>query len=194
MSRIERFGPPVVAHFEAGELVILEGTIRRLQAELESVPDAAEDVPDLDFGAESDTFAQWESEFADVKQPNMGPAHLRLLYPPAYSSNPALQQQYSEANRAGQTKQMSDALATMLLGLLDAQDTDGRVSLPADSAQEWVRGFNFLRLAIAGHLRVDEDVELDDSDETAFLAEVYEWLGFLQESFLDVLMSGGPDR
>ncbi len=191
MSRIERLGPPVVAHFEAGELLILEGTIRRLQEELQSVPDPADDVPDLDFGAESEAFAQWESEFADVKQPNMGPAHLRLLYPPAYSSNPALQQQYIEANRDGQTDQISRALSVMLPELLAAQEADGRVSLSRDSAQEWLRGFNFLRLAIAGHLRVDEDVELDDSDETAFLAEVYEWLGFLQESFLDVLMSGG---
>jgi len=71
----------------------------------------------------------------------------------------------------------------------------GRVALPGESAESWLRAINDLRLSLGTELDVSEDVydEIDrmrhDDPRLPRLA-VYEWLGYLEESLVRVLAGG----
>lgn len=66
------------------------------------------------------------------------------------------------------------------------------LSLTKPQAQLWLRGLNDLRLAIGARLGIDRsgepgDEELPDPAHLAGMYEVYEWLGFLQDSLIQAL-------
>ncbi|GGF57435.1 hypothetical protein GCM10011519_34240 [Marmoricola endophyticus] len=67
------------------------------------------------------------------------------------------------------------------------------VELDAPQAQTWLRAFNDMRLAIGTRLEVtdgDEDVweSLPEDDPRAPVHEIYDWLGFVQETLVRALM------
>jgi hypothetical protein len=71
---------------------------------------------------------------------------------------------------------------------------EGEVELDHDGANAWLGGLNDIRLALGVRLKIDgsnyEQLELlapDDPLRGVFA--VYTWLGWLQESLLEALMS-----
>ena len=76
-----------------------------------------------------------------------------------------------------------EAARTLLATLPD----DGNVALTPDEAEAWLTALNDLRLAVGTAIGVTEEWEGDDEDPTA---NVYEWLGFLQDSLVDALSAG----
>ncbi|MDQ6642240.1 MAG: DUF2017 domain-containing protein [Actinomycetota bacterium] len=80
-------------------------------------------------------------------------------------------------------------------GLPDAPE-DGLfidVELDRDAAQIWLRAFTDMRLAIGTRLEVqegDEDVweSMAEDDPRSPVHDIYNWLGFLQETLVEALM------
>jgi plasmid stabilization system protein ParE len=64
------------------------------------------------------------------------------------------------------------------------------VELPPDEAMRWLRSFTDMRLAIATRLGVEEGDEeywysLPEDDPRGQVHEIYDWLGFLQETLVE---------
>jgi len=68
------------------------------------------------------------------------------------------------------------------------------VELAADQAIDWVKSFTDIRLALATRLGVAEGDEdywhtLPDDDPRTHVHEIYEWVGYLQETLVESLAS-----
>ncbi|MGH3509377.1 MAG: DUF2017 domain-containing protein [Nocardioidaceae bacterium] len=66
------------------------------------------------------------------------------------------------------------------------------VELRPDQAQSWLRTFTDIRLALATRLGVEEGDEeywhaLADDDPAANVHDIYEWVGYLQETLVQAL-------
>jgi len=67
------------------------------------------------------------------------------------------------------------------------------VELEVDVAETWLRSFTDIRLALATRLGVEEDDEevwaaLPDEDPRAQAHDIYEWVGYLQETLVEALV------
>ena len=68
------------------------------------------------------------------------------------------------------------------------------VELDEPTAETWLRSFTDIRLALATRLEVEEDDEevwaaLPDEDPRAQAHDIYEWVGYLQETVVEALTS-----
>jgi hypothetical protein len=66
------------------------------------------------------------------------------------------------------------------------------VELTPDQGESWLRSFTDVRLALATRLGVEEGDEeywydLPDDDPRGQAHEIYEWVGYLQETLVDAL-------
>jgi Domain of unknown function (DUF2017) len=114
---------------------------------------------------------------------------LARLLPDGYRDDPAAAgefRQYTEPGlRAGKV-----AAARTVLSTLPA--SGGRVRLPLQDAQDWLRALNDVRLAIGTVLGVTEDYpdELpgaDPADARSAYLGIYHWLGYLQDTLVRAL-------
>jgi hypothetical protein len=80
-------------------------------------------------------------------------------------------------------------------GLPPALEEDGLwidVELSAADAQAWMRSFTDIRLALATRLGIEEGDEsywdmLPDEDPRTHVHDIYEWVGYLQETLVQAL-------
>lgn len=77
---------------------------------------------------------------------------------------------------------------------LDEESLYVDVELAADQAIDWVKSFTDIRLALATRLGVEEGDEdywhtLPDDDPRTHVHEIYEWVGYLQETLVESLAS-----
>ncbi|MFI8320782.1 DUF2017 domain-containing protein [Streptomyces sp. NPDC085529] len=154
------------------------------------------DEPDADADPLAALFAEGPSE------PPSDPA-LRRLFPDAYADD-------SEELRAAaadfrrftendlRARKREDALAVVraLDGLTsEAPEESAVLKLTPDESRSWLGTLNDLRLTIATRLDITEDEEserlyrLPDSDPRKPMVMAYLWLGALQESLVETLMS-----
>ena len=68
------------------------------------------------------------------------------------------------------------------------------VELDEPTAETWMRSFTDLRLALATRLEIEDDDEdywltLPDDDPRAQAHDIYEWVGYLQETLVRALQS-----
>ncbi|GAA3062106.1 DUF2017 domain-containing protein [Streptomyces roseofulvus] len=154
------------------------------------------DEPDADADPLAALFAEGPSE------PPSDPA-LRRLFPDAYADD-------SEELRAAaadfrrftendlRARKREDALAVVraLDGLTSEGPEESAVlKLTPDESRSWLGTLNDLRLTIATRLDITEDEEserlyrLPDSDPRKPMVMAYLWLGALQESLVETLMS-----
>jgi hypothetical protein len=66
------------------------------------------------------------------------------------------------------------------------------VELDHDAAMSWLRSFTDIRLALATRLGVEEGVDdywlaLPDEDPRAHVYDIYQWVGYLQETLVGAL-------
>src|SRR5665809_14122 len=74
----------------------------------------------------------------------------------------------------------------------DGMTIDVEMAEPA--AEAWLRSFTDLRLALATRLGVEEDdddvwLAMDDEDPRSQAHDIYQWVGYLQETLVDALSS-----
>lgn len=146
-----------------------------------------------------DPFARWEAEFSE--EPSVDDLdHLaedvdpvvRRLFPDAYPDDPAASWEF---RRFTQSTARSQKVADAELMVADLQRTDrrGRCRVPDDHVQAWLKTLANLRLALAVRLDITDETSADEaaqrpeSDPRSYLHEVYQWLGYVQESLLEAI-------
>ena len=118
---------------------------------------------------------------------------LKRLFPTAYPEDPAASSDFRRfterdlrAQKVAEAQVVLDRLETTDLGAHDLR-------IPRDEAEAWLRTLTSVRLAVATRLGIDDAesaerlAELPEDDPRSFLASVYDWLGFAQETMVNAL-------
>jgi hypothetical protein len=123
---------------------------------------------------------------------------LARLFPTAYRDDPEAAgdfRRFTERTlRDGKAANAGAVLDALEEAGLPAEVTGGLtvdVELDVDGVMAWLRSFTDMRLALATRLGVEEGDEdywgaLPDDDPRSHVHEIYDWLGFLQESLVRV--------
>ena len=192
MHRFKKRGGVISTDLTADEVQLLETLTGELiglvddgrSGEQESTRSTADDDP----------FAAWAAEMADNDpvQPPTDPVLQRLL-PDAYPQDPKASAEFRRfTDRNLRQKKITDA-EVVLAHLAATQGGAEHLRIPADEVGAWLRTLTSLRLAVAGRLGItdnqaaEELAQMPDDDPRAFLASVYDWLGFAQETLVTVL-------
>ncbi|MGW1466931.1 DUF2017 domain-containing protein [Streptomyces sp. NPDC002308] len=136
-------------------------------------------------------------------EPPADPA-LARLFPDAYGNDDKeLREASSEFRRFTEidlrARKREDALAVVrsLDSVTTGEDGSGELRLTADESRQWLGALNDLRLTIGTRLEVSDDDQgqegslyrLPDSDPRKPMVLAYLWLGALQETLVETLMS-----
>ncbi|MFF2778266.1 DUF2017 domain-containing protein [Streptomyces sp. NPDC058052] len=154
------------------------------------------DEPDADADPLAALFAEGPSE------PPSDPA-LRRLFPDAYGDDTeelraaaADFRRFTENDLRARKREDALAVVRALDGLTSGGPEESVVlKLTPDESRAWLGTLNDLRLTIATRLDITEDEEserlyrLPDSDPRKPMVMAYLWLGALQESLVETLMS-----
>jgi hypothetical protein len=125
---------------------------------------------------------------------------LRRLFPTAYPDDEDAASEFRRFTEGSLRDGKADAAA----GIIDALEEAGLpplleeeglvidVELDEAAATAWLRSFTDVRLALATRLGVEEGDEdywhtLPDDDPRAQAHDIYEWVGYLQETLVDAL-------
>ena len=125
---------------------------------------------------------------------------LARLFPTAYVEDEEAAAEFRRFTEGMLRDGKSRAAAAIIDGLEEAGlppelTEDGLmidVELDPAQAETWMRSFTDLRLALATRLEVEEGDEaywhsLSDEDPRAQAHDIYEWVGYLQETIVDAL-------
>ncbi|GAA4266521.1 DUF2017 domain-containing protein [Frondihabitans peucedani] len=116
-------------------------------------------------------------------QDDHDPALERLL-PPGYTGD-------DEAGAEFRRLTVDDLTAGKIANaraLIASIDTDRRTPLAPEAAQAWLRSLTDLRLTLGSRLGVTNDGVPHPADRSGLvLRDVYEWLGYVQESLVRAL-------
>ena len=137
-------------------------------------------------------------ELLDFSGPTLAPEDpvLARLFPTAYPEDAeaaAEFRRYTESDlRNGKAAAAAEIIDTLQEAGLDDQPEDGMfidVELSPQAAITWMRSFTDMRLAIATRLGVEDGDEdywhsLPDEDPRAQVHDIYDWLGYLQETLV----------
>jgi hypothetical protein len=118
---------------------------------------------------------------------------LKRLFPDAYPHDPGAAADFRrfterslKAQKVTEARVVLNRLATTELGSHD-------LKIPASEVESWLRTLTSVRLAVATRLGIrdaadaDELAMLPDDDPRSFMVSVYDWLGFAQETLINVL-------
>ena len=127
---------------------------------------------------------------------------LARLFPTAYPADPEAAAEFRRFTEGSLRDGKAAAAVTIIDGLEEAGlppelTGDGLmidVELDEPTAETWMRSFTDLRLALATRLGVEEGDEaywhsLPDDDPRAQAHDIYEWVGYLQETLVHALSS-----
>jgi hypothetical protein len=125
---------------------------------------------------------------------------LQRLFPTAYADDEEAAGEFRRFTEGTLRNGKAAAAAAIIDGLEDAGlppelIEDGLmidVELDEPTAETWMRSFTDIRLALATRLGVEEGDEerwhaLPDDDPRAQAHDIYEWIGWLQETLVDAL-------
>ena len=148
-----------------------------------------------------DAFDALMSEFSGATTPPEDPV-LARLFPTAYVDDEEAASDFRRFTEGGLRDGKAAAAGLIIDTLEDAGlppelTEDGLVidvELTRPEAETWMRAFTDVRLALATRLGVeagDEDYwySLPDEDPRAQAHDIYEWVGYLQETIVEALMS-----
>jgi uncharacterized protein DUF2017 len=119
------------------------------------------------------------------------------LFPDVYPERPEDSAEYRRFTE-GELKTSKIDQAGAILAALPSSG-GGEVKLDTESAEAWLRALNDVRLALGVRLDIGEETSLeseldeavmrDPTSSRVFQLSVYAYLGYLQESLLDALVS-----
>ena len=149
--------------------------------------------------ATADPFEALMTEFSGATTIPEDPV-LARLFPTAYPDDEESAADFRRFTEGG-LRDGKAAVAGMIIdtledaGLPPELDEEGLmidVELTRSEAEAWMRAFTDIRLALATRLGVEADDEdywhsLPDDDPRAQAHDIYEWVGFLQESVIEAL-------
>lgn len=117
----------------------------------------------------------------------LDPALARLL-PDAYRGDDEAASDHRQLTERGLVDRKVEN-AQLVRASIDSADSPVVVRLDPRGVQAWLRTLTDLRLTIAARLEIEEDGDqgrADDDSDLAMLA-IYDWLGYLQGSLVDVI-------
>lgn len=125
---------------------------------------------------------------------------LARLFPDAYGNDPEAAgefRRFTEASlrtaKSASAERVIDTLEESGLPLeYDSDDVMVEVELEAGEAVTWLKTFTDIRLALATRLGIEDDQDeywhnLPDEDPRAAAYDIYEWVGWLQETLVQTL-------
>jgi len=125
---------------------------------------------------------------------------LQRLFPNAYANDPEAASEFRRFTEGALRDGKAAAACVVIDGLEEAGlpselTEDGLmidVELDEPTAETWMRSFNDIRLALATRLGVEDGDEeawyaLPDDDPRAQAHDIYEWVGWLQETMVEAL-------
>ena len=149
----------------------------------------------------ADAFEALMTEFSGATSPPEDPV-LARLFPTAYVDDEEAASDFRRFTEGGLRDGKAAASGLIIdtleeAGLPPELTEDGLVidvELTRPEAETWMRAFTDVRLALATRLGVeagDEDYwhSLPDEDPRAQAHDIYEWVGYLQETIVEALMS-----
>lgn len=140
----------------------------------------------------------------DFSGPTQAPEDpvLARLFPTAYPQDEEAAAEFRRFTEGGLRDGKAAAAVAIIDGLEEAGlppelTEDGLmidVELDEPTAETWMRSFTDLRLALATRLEIEEGDEdywhsLPDDDPRAQAHDIYEWVGYLQETLVGALSS-----
>jgi Domain of unknown function (DUF2017) len=150
------------------------------------------------FGTKAEPSDAFEALVADLQvdpdEPEVSEDPvLKRLFPSAYPQDPAASSDFRRfterdlrAQKVAEAQVVLDRLASTDLGAHDLR-------IPRDEVEAWLRTLTSVRLAVATRLGIADAesaealAELPEDDPRTFLASVYDWLGFAQETMVNAL-------
>ncbi|PSK97211.1 uncharacterized protein DUF2017 [Haloactinopolyspora alba] len=188
-------GGSVAASFHTAEVELLRSLVGQL---LELVHDEP---------ADNSGDGAWAAELGlsdeEPKRPT-DPVLLRL-FPDAYAEDGEAASDFRRFTERGLREAKAGTAATVLASLATAEGASAdeqarprekvRIELDGDESQAWLRTLTDLRLALGTRLGVSEDDEdewlsLDENDPRRHVHDVYDWLGWVQETLVRTLAAG----
>jgi hypothetical protein len=126
------------------------------------------------------------------------------LFPDAYRADDEAASEFRRFTERGLRESKAATAATVLASLATAEDLAPdsaeageklRIELDGDQSQAWLRTLTDLRLALGTRLGVTEDdqdtwLALDENDPRRHVHDVYDWLGWVQETLVRALTNG----
>jgi len=124
---------------------------------------------------------------------------LQRLLPDAYRDDPEDSAEFRRFTESALTSakvaNAETVLATLAAGGLDLTDESGtpvEVELTPDEVQAWLRSLTDIRLSLAVRLGIETEEDamlLENSADPALIAmgELYDWLGYVQETLVQAL-------
>lgn len=184
MKKFKRRGTVVSSHLSEYEVSLLTNLVDQL------IGMVAEDQPTSD--PDADPFDELARDLEHKADPPEDPV-LRRLFPDAYPGDVEASADFRRfTQRELSDKKVTEALAVRA-GLEQTQGGAYEVRIPVDEADVWLRTLTSLRLAVAVRLGIDdaesadELSDLPDDDPRAFMASIYDWLGFAEETLISAL-------
>jgi hypothetical protein len=125
---------------------------------------------------------------------------LARLFPAAYADDGEAAAEFRRFTEATLRDGKANAACTIIDGLEEAGlppqlEEEGLmidVELDEPTAEAWMRSFTDIRLALATRLGIEQDDEdywhsLPDEDPRVQAHDIYEWVGYLQETLVEAL-------
>ncbi len=141
---------------------------------------------------EADPFEALARDLEGKADPPEDPV-LHRLFPDAYRGDPVASADFRRfTQRELSDKKVAEA-RVVLAGLERTQSGSSEVRIPVEEVDVWLRTLTSLRLAVAVRLGIsdpdsaDELAGLPDDDPRAFMASIYDWLGFAEETLITAL-------
>lgn len=185
-------------------------------ADADSPSDSTSDAEsDSDF--DSDSFFDPDAEFgdddgrifADVSEGDLDPVWddpaVRRLFPDAYPEDPEASVDFRRYTIESSTDRKLQNVEDLIASLVNGRDPeaiaatlsgadDVLVRLNPAQVQAWIRSLTDLRLTLAARLGIEEDGdEPEPTDEdAAAIFDIYDWLGWVQDSLVTALSEGLP--
>lgn len=119
------------------------------------------------------------------------PAIARLL-PDAYPDDAGASAEFRRFTASGLSERKVVNAETIIRTLDDVGST-GTVSLGDQDAQAWLRSLTDIRLTIAARLGIETEEEDAGTDIDPMMRDIYDWLGFVQNSLIEALSAPGSD-
>ena len=123
---------------------------------------------------------------------------LARLFPSAYADDDEAAGEFRRYTEISLRDSKASAAATVVdtledAGLADIPEDGEVIDVELDEATAWVwlRAFTDMRLAIASRLGIDAEPDVEDmtfmdaDDPRAQVFEIYQWVGFLQETLVE---------
>ncbi|MGJ6981422.1 DUF2017 domain-containing protein [Aestuariimicrobium soli] len=196
MGRFTRKGVQTVLVLEGAEDELLPNLVQQLLDVLEH--DQPHPTPaDPGSHTEDDPFGAWEASFSEAESiededfTDPDPITARL-FPAAYTDDPEAAYDFRRFTQADERRRKI-AECRRVLDDLEHLSSSGRVRIPADHQQDWLRTLNNLRLVlsvllgITDEISADEAAQLPDDDPRAVVHHYYAWLGWMLESLLETM-------